>query len=250
MRGDWKMKTALKISFVFNLGFIGCLIYCLANLRWPLKESSPSPAAANTILPQQAAAPALPVLQQPEPATFRWSQLESTSDYRIYVKNLRSIGCPEQTLRDIVMGNVDRAFSAERTQLSLDENDPGPWSQQAEVRFVDILLGEASDSMIAGVSAPEQSTEQDTIPSYPLVLQKVDLDALGLNDDQKQEIAQIRQQFIDAIGGPYQDPGDPAYLVRWQKAQPESDDMIKGMLGVSVFENYQLAAANPQNGNK
>lgn len=243
------MKTILKVSFFLNLGLTGCLICLLANQHRPLKESSLSPAAPSAVLPQRAAM-VLPVVQQQESKPFQWSQLESASDYRIYIRNLRSIGCPEQTLRDIVIGNVDRAFSAERMQLNLDINESGPWSPQAEVRFVDILLGEASDSMIPGVSAPEQSPDQTTIPSCPLVLQKVDLDALGLNDDQKQAIAQIRQQFIDAIGGPYQDPGDPAYLERWQKAQPESDDMIKGMLGVTIFENYQLAGANPQNGNQ
>jgi len=81
------------------------------------------------------------------------------------------------------------------------------------------------------------------------VLQKVDLDALGLNEEQKQVITRIQQQFIDEVGGPNQDPGDPAYLERWKKAQPGSDDMLKALLGVTIFENYQLAAANPQNGN-
>lgn len=80
-------------------------------------------------------------------------------------------------------------------------------------------------------------------------MQKVDLDALGLNDDQKQVITQIQQQFVDEIGGPYQDPNDPAYLKRWQKAQPESDDMVKAMLGSTIFQNYQLSAANSKNGN-
>src|ERR1051325_7868593 len=38
---------------------------------------------------------------------FRWTQLES-EDYRAYIARLRSIGCPEQTIRDIVIADVDK----------------------------------------------------------------------------------------------------------------------------------------------
>ncbi len=101
---------------------------------------------------------------------------------------------------------------------------------------------------MAGTGALGQDQNQADSPPCPLVLQKVDLDALGLNDDQKQAIAQLQQQFIDAIGGPYQDPRDPAYLERWEKAQPESDNLFKALLGVGVYQNYQLAAAYPPQG--
>ncbi len=41
---------------------------------------------------------------------FRWAQLES-EDYRAYVARLRSIGCPEQTIRDIVIADVDKLLA-------------------------------------------------------------------------------------------------------------------------------------------
>src|SRR5262245_41874041 len=43
-----------------------------------------------------------------EPLQFarpiRWSDIES-SEYRTYIANLRSIGCPEQTIRDIIVAD-------------------------------------------------------------------------------------------------------------------------------------------------
>lgn len=36
---------------------------------------------------------------------FSWQELES-QDYPTYIKNLRSIGCPEQTIRDIIIADV------------------------------------------------------------------------------------------------------------------------------------------------
>ena len=41
---------------------------------------------------------------------FRWAQLEA-EDYRDYVGRLRSIGCPEQTIRDIIIADVDKLLA-------------------------------------------------------------------------------------------------------------------------------------------
>ena len=41
---------------------------------------------------------------------FRWAQLEA-EDYRDYVVRLRSIGCPEQTIRDIIIADVDKLLA-------------------------------------------------------------------------------------------------------------------------------------------
>ena len=47
---------------------------------------------------------------------FRWRQLESP-DYRTYIANLRAIGCPEATIRDIILTDVMRLYAAKRGQL-------------------------------------------------------------------------------------------------------------------------------------
>jgi hypothetical protein len=47
---------------------------------------------------------------------FDWRQVES-EDYRTYIKNLRAIGCPEQTIRDIVSADVLQAFAARRAEV-------------------------------------------------------------------------------------------------------------------------------------
>jgi hypothetical protein len=240
------VKKILAASVIANLVLVACL-FCSLERHRPAMASIPRPVMTNIILQAQAVSSApSPALQQSPSAPFQWSQLESSVDYRIYIKNLRSIGCPEQTLRDIVSGNVDRAFTVERTHLHLDGSEPGPWSELAEARFIDELLGDGGGGSGMEEASAQGSQGQDSAqssPSFPLVLQKVDLDALGLNDDQKQVIAQLQQQFIDTIGGLYQDPNDPAYLDRWQKAQPQSDEMLKGLLGTTIFQNYQLAAA-------
>src|SRR5688572_27249118 len=41
---------------------------------------------------------------------FNWAQLES-EDYRMYITRLRSIGCPEQTIRDIVIADLEKMMA-------------------------------------------------------------------------------------------------------------------------------------------
>jgi hypothetical protein len=44
---------------------------------------------------------------------FSWSDIEST-DYNDYIANLREIGCPEATIRDIIVADVNQLFAQRR----------------------------------------------------------------------------------------------------------------------------------------
>lgn len=81
-------------------------------------------------------------------------------------------------------------------------------------------------------------------PVYPMVFQKVDLAALNLNEQQIQAINDLRQTFVDEIGGLDQDPSSPDYLQRWLKAQTDVDNLAKGMLGIMPWQTYQIAIRN------
>ena len=49
--------------------------------------------------------------------TFDWQQVES-EDYRAYIANLRSIGCPEETIRDIIKADVDKLYDSKLDELN------------------------------------------------------------------------------------------------------------------------------------
>lgn len=57
------------------------------------------------------------VVRESAPATvevtapFHWSEVEST-DYRLYIANLRALGCPERTIRDIIVADLDQLYTA------------------------------------------------------------------------------------------------------------------------------------------
>jgi hypothetical protein len=237
------MKKVLKISILLNLVLAGTLQFKMGTV---LKVGVPPTTAP--VPPPIASAPATPSAIMEKPQPFQWSQLFSANDYRLYVNRLRSIGCPEGNVRDIVWGDADRAFSKKRHELNLDGHGTGTWSEAAERQLVASLLGDAGLAEGGSKLAdPGQSEGQPVeAASQPLVFQPVDVAALGFNDDQMEAVEQVRQQFIDAVGGTNQDPADPNYLKRWQQAQKKMDVLARGQLGGKAYMQYELAVLRAQ----
>src|ERR1700742_2319118 len=92
----------LVASIVFN----AFLAVCLYVAREPLREEAPpeSPGYIGTITRTN-------VVVRHE--NFTWEQITSTN-YLEFVKNLRAIGCPEQTVRDIVTSEINRVYARRR----------------------------------------------------------------------------------------------------------------------------------------
>jgi hypothetical protein len=91
-------------------------------------------------------------------------------------------------------------------------------------------------------SRPPRQDSPDAVVLMPLVFQEVDLAALELDAGQSQAIEDLRRRFVEDIGGPNQDPTDPAYRERWQRSQPENDGLLRGFIGLRAWQDYQLAA--------
>jgi hypothetical protein len=275
------MKPVQTISLLLNLVLAASLIVVLANRRKESAVTAPRPITETMPSAQAVAVPAPAILTKQPSRPFRWSQLESTNDYRVYVANLRAIGCPEPTVEEIVSGDAGRGFSFERHQLGLDGSGTGKWSRLQEAQTVASLLGRpvpvaetvaqaqgaenqaqadagtVKGTTVAEASVGSQSAEQSSdvpagtqnakqpdrvaayIPSYPLAFQNVNPEALNLNADQKAAIQQVQQQFVNDIGGPNQNPSDPAYLAKWQTAQSAADDALLALLGRQGYMAYQ-----------
>jgi hypothetical protein len=264
------MKKILKISMVLNLGLLGGLVFVLAGGRKPVSDSLPPAAFETRRLLNEVAATPQPTPTRVEPKPFHWSQLESTN-YQVYVKNLRTVGCPEPTLWAIVKTDVYSAFSQRRQELRQKITDLASGSgslrletfnaeqklkveiqqlNETEAAEIARLMGwqaapatvAATDSKLA--TAPGRRQQAAPAPVVmPIAFHNLDHTGVKLDDGQLQAISELRQSFIEKIGGVNQDPNDPAYLERWQKAQPEMDNLLQGMIGSEAFQNIELQAS-------
>ena len=62
---------------------------------------------------------------------FHWGQLES-EDYRTYITRLRSIGCPDQTIRDIIIADLDKVFAPKISSASGHRKNLKYWQPEEE----------------------------------------------------------------------------------------------------------------------
>lgn len=100
------------------------------ELGLAVQRSAPEPEPAAQTNPPSAAAPSMP---------FSWRQLES-EDYHKYIDNLRSIGCPEQTIRDIVLADVNKLYAARENPLkSKPPSMPGGAAAETEEQKLERL---------------------------------------------------------------------------------------------------------------
>jgi hypothetical protein len=201
---------------------------------------------------------------EPKPGAFRWAQVES-SDYRKYIGNLRGIGCPERTIRDIISADVHSLYEQRRKQVQRDSLAGTSTSARVtprqgleelrneEAKVVLELLGPepaegSADSVEvakAGSERPERlqnSRERDAV-RLPLVFQDTGIPNLKLDESQDEVLGRLRQQFREEIGGEGQDRSSLEYRRKWQQAQPKSDSMVRGMLGSKFYLDYQILAA-------
>ncbi len=244
------MNQSLRVSILLNV-FLGASLLVLLCQRQEAEQGAV--VARETGSPRDTAAEkavsAAAELKAKAPS-FCWSQIES-SDYRAYVRNLRGIGCPERTVRDIIHADIDGLYTTRRQDLHLPEAGSGAWSLSEQAWLVATLLGEqavvAADASALGKSMEDDvATATDTVPHLPLALREVNWALLELEPDQVAAIEELREQFLARIGGADQDPTDPNYLERWLRAQPEIDEALPGLIGREAYLRFESAAdANP-----
>jgi hypothetical protein len=135
---------------------------------------------------------------------FSWRELESR-DYPTYIKNLREIGCPEQTIRDIIIADVT-AMLREKHQEQSPRLKPNPkwWTNHRDAAADDVesrlmnamwtersaileqLLG--ADWAVRNYTPPQQT---NTYQNVILATLEVNPVLQGLTAEKKQAIAAI-----------------------------------------------------------
>lgn len=118
-------RLLLLGSVSLNLG-LACALWLLPKPVTPAPTPAPSSIAA-TPTPRsprlETGSPPAPAPATPPPSPqvaqlIQWRQIEA-ADYHEYVANLRAIGCPEQTLQDIILADVEQLY-AERVRELVD----------------------------------------------------------------------------------------------------------------------------------
>lgn len=103
-------KQRMRWRFVASASLAANLVAVVAWYFYhPIQRSAQAPAPSVQESVAQAPQTNTVVRRQ----FFSWSEVES-EDYPTYIQNLRQIGCPEQTIRDIIIADVNALFARRR----------------------------------------------------------------------------------------------------------------------------------------
>src|SRR5690242_8782620 len=98
-----RWRAAAIILLALNLLLAGAAAFLLVSWRNPR-----STRAQTTVAPSDASTNQPKVVLRRQ--YFSWREVESP-DYPTYIANLRDIGCPEQTIRDIIIADINNLFA-------------------------------------------------------------------------------------------------------------------------------------------
>ncbi len=124
-------RTVLVVSIVLNL----CLLLAVRGLMKSKggAEATPPPAADPVVKEVEVKSePQIVYVTNSVPVVkaagknFDWQSVEA-DDYREYIANLRAIGCPEETIRDIIKADVTQLFDQRARDKRKDEKPYEFW---------------------------------------------------------------------------------------------------------------------------
>ena len=125
-----RARTVLLVSFLLNVGLAVAALYYLRQARSnPFDES-----ATNTLTSSLNSNGQIRTKVFLRQENFNWQQVES-ADYVEYIANLRKIGCPKKTMRDIIVADVNELFARKRLE-DIQQNDIQWWRSDPDPKQV------------------------------------------------------------------------------------------------------------------
>lgn len=236
-----RWRAIALLSLGVNLAVVGLW---LAFAHHPLGGSLAAPALSQL---DTAGAPRPNVVVRRQ--LFSWQDVES-ADYPTYINNLRSIGCPEQTIRDIIIADVNALYSRKRA-LELVTPEQQWWRSRPDTNVLQAAaeksraLDEERRTLLTRLLGPSwEAGDLASLPrpSHPGV--ELDGPVLGaLSADTKQAIENINarsedrmQSYVDSMRQQGKNP-DPAELARLRQ---QTRDELASVLGPAQLEEFLL----------
>ena len=183
---------------------------------------------------------------------FSWREVESP-DYPTYIANLRDIGCPESTIRDIIVADVNQLYALKRaTEIVTAEqqwwrSEPDPEiAEAAELKLE--ALDEDRRALLTRLLGPNWEFDDATALAQVLALPRtvipLDGPVLGLlSADVKLKVREVvarQQQRVETYLASLRESGataDPAELARLRQ---QTRDELTGILAPPQLEEFLL----------
>lgn len=236
-------KSILVLSLLANCALLGAVGYLVKGKSRPDTVAPAAEAKANTKVITKTTST---VVTNQVVKLIDWRMVES-EDYRKYIANLRAIGCPEETIRDIIIADVNKLFEERKKALRKPEDKFKYWEtgMQAFTKLVseDVIkqrqaLAQEKRALLKdllGVDVPEKPEEMAAAMNpFEAMLD-------FLPPEKQSKVMELMQQFqakaMKSMSGGSPDAED---MKNMQKAQKEMEAELAKIMTPQEFEDYQL----------
>src|SRR5438045_3674857 len=178
---------------------------------------------------------------------FTWAEIES-ADYPTFIANLRTIGCPESTIRDIIVADVNQQFARRRaTEVVTAEqqwwrSEPDPEVTEAASEKLS-ALEEERRTLLTTLLGPEWESSYYPYPAHPNsppldgpVLGALPARVKQVIRDAESRASERRQAYLDAVQKEGKQP-DPSELA---KIRQQTRTELAQVLNSEQLEEYLL----------
>jgi len=177
---------------------------------------------------------------------FTWQEIES-EDYPVYIANLRRIGCPESTIRDIIVAEVNTLFARKRaTEIITPEqqwwrSEPDVDVSHAAAAQLQALELERQALLVQLLGPNWEGATESQVDRWNLPLDGPVLGALSA--DSKQAVRNLHSRSVSRLqehlaarqqAGQAPDPSEAARL------RQETREALARVLTPAQMEEYLL----------
>ena len=178
---------------------------------------------------------------------FSWQELESR-DYPTYIKNLREIGCPEQTIRDLIIADVTQMLREKYQDRSpRPKANPKWWTNQrdqtateTEAQNTSTMWNERS-AILTQLLGPDWAVRSFTPASQTNSYQALILATMELNPVLQALSAEKKQAVAAALS----DSAAPEAMadINWDAAKAVAAGKVRWAKVADILSPDQLEAA-------
>lgn len=233
-----------------NLVLVAYLVVALTRSPAGGKDDAPPALAAAPLTVAQTPAAEAPAEIPPPPKEFTWATLASP-DLRKYADNLRQAGCPDETIKEIILAEVNRSYGPRESSLKVRPDDVAPWEKAAlyDRRSAETTLRQLLEEkrallkeltgVDAGIDMPSRLAGRN--------VEKFEGAFGAIPDDKRDQVRAIQESYWaqsddikQRIVG-YLEPEDRA---EFERIKTERREALAKVLTPAELQDYEIATSD------
>jgi hypothetical protein len=277
------LNVALALAFVVYLVLSSNHHPTVSTTAFPVPEKVEPREPAKTITPEKALAtntePVQPIVSTPSPAlaavptnhilsvsnpvppkpvpagrTYGWRDVD-TDAYQAYLSNLRTVGCPEDKIRSIILADINELIAQKRLKEAV-VHDPQWWRSEPELTIAGVLrdkgiaLDEERRQLVARWLGEEEAGKQKSQITYWNSVQLTGPVLGALSQDDHQTVQEVCAESMDRYQSIFWstiNSGQPLNQVELAKLRQRTRTELTKVLKPEALEEFLLRYSHNAN---